>query len=78
MPGHEPGGTPSPRPSSPLPIDRSRSGSPRKEPLSLLSRYESGDMGTLHRVFSDAMEDWLVYCCGLGKLLSQYEGKNYD
>ena len=46
--------------------DRRIASSPHSEQLYLLSQYETGETGTLHRMYSDIMEKWLNYCCELG------------
>ena len=33
----------------------------------ILGRYETGDRGALHQIYSDLMEDWLLQCHNFGK-----------
>ena len=42
-------------------------GSPRLDPIKILSKYEIGEKGTLHRMYAKIMEDWFIYCHSLGK-----------
>ncbi|KAL4236752.1 KICSTOR complex protein szt2 [Mactra antiquata] len=41
-------------------------GSPMKgESSNLLTLYETGERGTLHKLYSDLLEDWIIHCCQL-------------
>ena len=42
-------------------------GSPRMDPIKILSKYEVGEKGTLHRMYAEVMEQWFIYCHTLGK-----------
>ncbi|XP_053393950.1 KICSTOR complex protein SZT2-like isoform X2 [Mercenaria mercenaria] len=60
LPGFDSG--PGSKASSPMP-DRALIGSPhRPDPGNIVNQYESGDRGTLHKMYSDLMEGWFKYC----------------
>ena len=53
-------------PPSPLPHPPDRSNT-RLDPVKILSKYEMGEKGTLHRMYAEVMEGWLQYCHSLGE-----------
>ena len=51
---------------------------PRLDPVKILSKYEMGEKGTLHRMYAEVMEGWLKYCHSLGEVLFQFILKVLD